>query len=133
MTTIHDLEAEAQAELVRQAHAHRWTFFVRLSWAIDVSESRAADHLEQWATRLRERLPGAVVLVGQHSDSSPMPWSSFLLTMPRTGDPLKAGPAGSREPSINSSGRMAISGSIAFNRSAFLTQGTPRITGPHGT
>ena len=83
---VADLEAEAQAGWAILARGHRWTLWMRLTWAVPVSEYRAAAHLKGWAARLQTRLPGAVVMVGQHSDSGRR-HAHAMVFLPRRGAP----------------------------------------------
>jgi hypothetical protein len=64
------LSAAATRAWADGGRRRRWTVWARLSWAWDVSEMRASQQVEQWAERLRARVPGAAVLVGLHNDTA---------------------------------------------------------------
>jgi hypothetical protein len=82
------LDAQAQAAWVRAAQQYRWTLWVRLSWSWPVSEFSIPRHLTQWATELRQRAPGTVILVGVHTNTERR-HAHALLYMPRRGAPLR--------------------------------------------
>src|SRR6266513_2455549 len=54
-TAIASLDARAKAAWRDLGRAHRWTLWVRLSWAWPVSEGTASRHVARWAMRLRQR------------------------------------------------------------------------------
>jgi hypothetical protein len=83
---IAQLDAQAQAAWVRAAQQYRWTLWVRLSWSWPVAEFTAVRHLTQWATALRQRAPGTVILVGVHTNTERR-HAHALLYMPRRGAP----------------------------------------------
>lgn len=81
-----DLEAAARAAWVHRGRASRWTLWMRLSWAWPVSEHTAHEHVEEWASSLRRRVPGTVILVGFHTDAERR-HAHVLLFVPRQGAP----------------------------------------------
>jgi hypothetical protein len=85
-TLIARLDRRARTELVRGALERRWTLWMRLTWAVPVSEYTATRDIERWATRLRNRIPGAAVLVGLHSDTDRR-HAHALVFIPRQGAP----------------------------------------------
>ena len=83
---IADLEAAARAVWVQRGRVARWTLWMRLSWAWPVSEHTAHDHVAQWASSLRRRAPGTVILVGYHNDVERR-HAHVLMFVPRRGAP----------------------------------------------
>ena len=79
-----DANADAEAAWVEAACERRWSLFVMLSFAWQVSEITAEKHVERWAVRLRRRLPGAAVMVGLHTDQGRI-HAHALVFVPRRG------------------------------------------------
>lgn len=62
-------EAARFAAAAHYAQGRRWTYWVLLTWASEVTESRATADLATWARHLRRRIRNASVVVGIHSDT----------------------------------------------------------------
>lgn len=63
------LARAAQDAWAEEATGRQWTVWARLTFGYAVTEDRAMEMAERWARRLRERVPGAAVLVGIHTDT----------------------------------------------------------------
>jgi hypothetical protein len=80
------VEGDARAAYIAHAQRRRWSLWMRLTWAVPVSEHKAMAQVEAWARRLRKRLPGAAVMVGLHSDTDRR-HAHALVYLPTTGNP----------------------------------------------
>ena len=85
-SSAQSLLARAQAAWAAEGRTRRWTFWIRLSWATWVDLITAQRQVEEYADRMRRRVPGAAILVGFHTHAGAL-HAHLLMWLPPVGTP----------------------------------------------